>query len=175
MGSLPALLSGVLIANALNHGFLVANPARGLAYLGALVAVRVICVRDLPPVPLVRPGRRGVRNDLVTTVAAGALASDLEFDASGGRSVSRCVEQVEVVRNLLAALSRSLRQLVMPVVAAVIGLAVLSPIVAAAVAPLVLMSMALYSGWSDGSRPASELRPSPTSNWRSRPPRCSLA
>ncbi len=145
VGSLPALLSGLLVAAALNHGFLIGRPTVGLACLGALVplfglAAFATC-RLYPWCALVV---EGARNNLVTTVAVGALGPEMTLSASGGRSVARGVEQVEVVRNLLAALSRSLRQLVMPIVAAVIGLAVLSPIVAAAVAPLVLLSIALY-------------------------------
>ncbi len=145
VGSLPALFSGLLIAAALNHGFLTGHTAAGLAYLAALIPLfGLSAFATIRLYPWCADVVEGVRNNLVTTVAAGALTSDLDFNASGGRSVSRCVEQVEVVRNLLAALARSLRQLALPVVAAVVGLAVLSPIVAAAVAPLVLMAMALY-------------------------------
>jgi ATP-binding cassette, subfamily C, bacterial len=86
-----------------------------------------------------------VRNHLVTTVATGAIVGGAEFSASGGRNVARAVEQVDVVRNLLAALARSLRQLVMPIAAAVVGLAVLSPILAAVVAPPVLLALVLYT------------------------------
>ena len=145
VGSLPALLSGLLIAAALNHGFLIGHTTAGLAYLAALVPLfGLSAFATIRLYPWCADVVEGVRNNLVTTVAAGALTSDLGFSASGGRSVSRCVEQVEVVRNLLAALARSLRQLALPVVAAVIGLAVLSPILAAAVAPLVLLAIALY-------------------------------
>jgi ATP-binding cassette, subfamily C, bacterial len=146
LGSLPALLSGLLIAAALDHGFLVGDPVAGLVCLGALVPLfGISAFATCRLFPWCADVVEGVRNNLVATVAAGALSSATEFSASGGRNVSRCVEQVEVVRNLLAALSRSLRQLVMPIVAAVFGLAVLSPILAAAVAPLVLMSMVLYA------------------------------
>jgi ABC-type multidrug transport system fused ATPase/permease subunit len=146
LGSLPALLSGLLIAAALNHGFLVGKPGVGLACLGALVPLfGIAAFATCRLFPWCADVVEGVRNSLVTTVATGALASGSDFSSSGGRNVSRCVEQVEVVRNLLGALSRSLRQLLMPIVAAVIGLAVLSPVLAAAVAPLVLMSMVLYA------------------------------
>ena len=145
VGSLPALVSGLLIAEALNEGFLVARPTVGFAYLGVLVLLfGISAFATCRLYPWCAQVVEGTRNDLVTTVATKALTSNLDFNASGGRSVSRGVEQVETVRNLLGALSRSLRQLVMPIVAAVIGLAVLSPIVAAVVAPLVLLSMALY-------------------------------
>jgi ABC-type multidrug transport system fused ATPase/permease subunit len=145
LGSLPALLSGVLIADALNHGFLIGNPAVGFACLGILVLLfGLSAFATCRLYPWCAEVVEGVRNDLVTTVAATAVTSELDFSASGGRSVSRGVEQVEMVRNLLGALSRSLRQLVMPLVGAVIGLALLSPILAAVVAPLVLMSLALY-------------------------------
>jgi ABC-type multidrug transport system fused ATPase/permease subunit len=146
LGSLPALLSGLLIAAALNHGFLVGKPGVGLACLGALLPLFAIAAfATCRLFPWCADVVEGARNSLVTTVAAGALASGTDFNSTGGRHVSRCVEQVEVVRNLLGALSRSLRQLLMPIVAAVIGLAVLSPLLAAAVAPLVLMSMVLYA------------------------------
>ena len=145
VGSLPALLSGLLIAAALNHGFLVGDTTVGLACLGALIPLfGLSAFATCRLFPWCAEVVEGVRDNLVTTVAAGAIASSTEFVASGGRHVARCVEQVEVVRNLLAALSRSLRQMVMPIVAALIGLAVLSPILAAVVAPPVLLSMALY-------------------------------
>ena len=145
LGSLPALLSGLLIATALNDGFLVGDPAVGLACLGALVPLfGLSAFATCRLFPWCADVVEGVRNHLVTTVVTGAVSSSTEFSASGGRNVSRCVEQVEVVRNLLAAFARSLRQLVMPIVAAIIGLAVLSPILAAVVAPPVLLSMAFY-------------------------------
>ena len=145
VGSLPALLSGLLIAAALNHGFLVGDTTVGLACLGALIPLfGLSAFATCRLFPWCAEVVEGVRDNLVTTVATGAIASSTEFVASGGRNVARCVEQVEVVRNLLAALSRSLRQMVMPIVAALIGLAVLSPILAAVVAPPVLLSMALY-------------------------------
>ena len=145
VASLPALLSGLLIAAALNHGFLVGDTTVGLACLGALIPLfGLSAFATCRLFPWCAEVVEGVRDNLVTTVATGAITSSTEFSASGGRNVARCVEQVEVVRNLLAALSRSLRQLVMPIVAALIGLAVLSPILAAVVAPPVLLSMALY-------------------------------
>ena len=145
IGSLPALLSGLLIAAALNHGFLVGNAAVGLAYLGSLVPLfAVSAFATCRLFPWCAQVVEGTRNHLVTTVVAGALGPETAFNASGGRSVARGVEQVEIVRNLLGALCRSLRQLVMPVVAAIIGLAVLSPVIAGLVAPLVLVAMALY-------------------------------
>jgi ABC-type multidrug transport system fused ATPase/permease subunit len=145
VGSLPALLSGLLIAAALNHGFLVGDTTVGLACLGSLIPLfGLSAFATCRLFPWCADVVEGVRDNLVTTVATGAISSGTEFSASGGRNVARCVEQVEVVRNLLAALSRSLRQLFMPIVAAIIGLAVLSPILAAVVAPQVLLSMALY-------------------------------
>ncbi len=145
VGSLPALLSGLLIAAALNHGFLVGDTTVGLVCLGALIPLfGLSAFATCRLFPWCAEVVEGVRDNLVTTVATGAIATTTEFSASGGRNVARCVEQVEVVRNLLAALSRSLRQMVMPIVAALIGLAVLSPILAAVVAPPVLLSMALY-------------------------------
>jgi ABC-type multidrug transport system fused ATPase/permease subunit len=145
VASLPALLSGLLIAAALNHGFLVGDTTVGFVCLGALIPLfGLSAFATCHLFPWCAEVVEGVRDNLVTTVATGAITSGTEFSASGGRNVARCVEQVEVVRNLLAALSRSLRQLVMPIVAALIGLAVLSPILAAVVAPPVLLSMALY-------------------------------
>ena len=147
VGSLPALTSGLLIAAALNHGFLVGRPGVGFAYLGALIGLSGIAAfATCRLYPWCAQVVEEVRNHLVTTVTTGALTTNLEFNASGGRSVARGVEQVEMVRNLLGALARSLRQLIMPVLAAVVGLAILSPMVAAVVAPPVLLSMGLYLG-----------------------------
>jgi ABC-type multidrug transport system fused ATPase/permease subunit len=147
--SLPALASGVCVASALDQGFLAHRPLVGLSWLGLLGATMLVgavatraTFRWLPGI--VEP----LRNLLVTTVVAGALhraAHNPRGDDSA--AVARLSGQAETVRNLVAALLRTLRSTVMGMVLAVVGLFALAPIVAGITVPLVVASLVLFC-WS---------------------------
>ncbi|AEB45645.1 MULTISPECIES: ATP-binding cassette domain-containing protein [Micromonospora] len=139
--SLPALLSGLIVARAVDRGFLAGEFGTGLAWLAGLaVAVLVGAVatgrvyRSLGAV--VEP----YRDELAARVVDGALR---EATRAGGRpdsaAVARLTQQVEVVRDTFGGLLLVVRGFLFSAGAALLGLLALSPPLAAAVAaPLVL-------------------------------------
>ncbi len=143
--AVPALASGLLVAAALDRGFLAGRPAEGffwIGLLGAAMVFRALMTRTLTPWlgRLVEP----LRDDLVTAVAAGAVhrAAAGARDTAGA-GVARLTVQVETVRALVSALLRSARQLGVSLVMAFVGLAALSTPVAALTLPPVLLTLLL--------------------------------
>lgn len=139
---LPALLSGALVAAALDEGFLAGRNGVGfalLAVLGLAMLIRVAATYAMFPhlAAIVEP----LRDALVRRVVGGALDTALAGRRPGAveptAAVARLTEQVESCRNLTSSLLRTLRQLVVTVVAALVGLAVLAPVVL----PLVLLPL----------------------------------
>ncbi|WP_405577213.1 ATP-binding cassette domain-containing protein [Streptomyces sp. NBC_01190] len=137
--AMPALMCGWVTAAALDRGFLKGDTARGLAWLallGALYVVRALATRamfgDLARV--VEP----MRDALVTGVVRGALSRAVAAGRPiGTADVARLGGQVDAVRGVVAALLRQARPLAVTLLATVVGLAALSPVLAAmALAPL---------------------------------------
>ncbi|MEU7586813.1 ABC transporter ATP-binding protein [Micromonospora sp. NPDC049230] len=138
--SLPALLAGLLVARAVDEGFLAGRLLNGLAWLGALaVAVLVGAAatgrtyRSLGAV--VEP----FRDDVAAQVVRGALR---EATRAGGRpdsaAVTRLTHQMEIIRDTFAGLLMVTRGFLFSAGAALLGLLALAPVVAAlAAAPLV--------------------------------------
>ncbi|WP_098897113.1 ABC transporter ATP-binding protein [Streptomyces sp. st77] len=143
--AVPALASGLLVAAALDRGFLAGRPAEGFLWiglLGAAMVFRALMTRTLTPWlgRLVEP----LRDELVTAVAAGAVhrAAAGARDTAGA-GVARLTVQVETVRALVSALLRSARQLGVSLLMAFLGLAALSAPVAAVTLPPVLLTLLL--------------------------------
>ncbi|MET8042277.1 ABC transporter ATP-binding protein [Micromonospora sp. NPDC005215] len=138
--SLPALLAGLLVARAVDEGFLAGRLLHGLAWLAALaVAVLVGAAatgrtyRSLGAV--VEP----FRDEVAAQVVQGALR---EATRAGGRpdsaAVTRLTHQMEIVRDTFAGLLMVTRGFLFSAGAALLGLLALAPVVAAlAAAPLV--------------------------------------
>ncbi|MBQ1017060.1 ATP-binding cassette domain-containing protein [Micromonospora sp. D93] len=138
--SLPALLSGYLVASAVDEGFLAGRPVNGLVWLGGL-AVAVLLgaaatgrtYRSLGAV--VEP----FRDEVAAQVVRGALR---DATRAGGRpdsaAVTRLTHQMEIVRDTFAGLLMVTRGFLFSAGAALLGLLALAPVVAAlAAAPLV--------------------------------------
>ncbi|WP_406191426.1 ABC transporter ATP-binding protein/permease [Streptomyces griseus] len=143
--AVPALASGLLVAAALDRGFLAGRPAEGffwIGLLGAAMVFRALMTRTLTPWlgRIVEP----LRDDLVTAVASGAVqrAAAGARDTAGA-GVARLTVQVETVRSLVSALLRSARQLGVSLLMAFVGLAALSAPVAALTLPPVLLTLLL--------------------------------
>ncbi|MGC5028522.1 ATP-binding cassette domain-containing protein [Micromonospora sp. DT229] len=145
--SLPALLSGLLVARAVDQGFLAGRFTTGLAWLAGLaVAVLIGAVatgrvyRSLGAV--VEP----FRDELATRVVDGALR---EATRAGGRpdsaAVARLTQQVEVVRDTFGGLLLVVRGFLFTAGAALLGLLALSPPLAAAVAAPLLLGLAVFA------------------------------
>ncbi|WP_327025571.1 ABC transporter ATP-binding protein [Micromonospora sp. NBC_01739] len=145
--SLPALLSGLLVARAVDQGFLAGRFTTGLAWLAGLAAAVLIgavatgrVYRSLGAV--VEP----FRDELATRVVDGALR---EATRAGGRpdsaAVARLTQQVEVVRDTFGGLLLVVRGFLFTAGAALLGLLALSPPLAAAVAAPLLLGLAVFA------------------------------
>jgi ATP-binding cassette subfamily C protein len=145
--ALPAVLSGQVIARAVDRGFLAGRPTTGLAWLGLLAAAVVLgsigtrntyrCLADLAE-PL--------RDELVEHVVGGALRGAAAPGGSADRSaVARLTHQVEIVRDTFAGLVMTLRGFLFAAAGALLGLASLAPSVAVAVAVPMLLGLALFA------------------------------
>lgn len=145
MEAVPALSSGLLVAAALDRGFLAGRPAVGVLWLGLLgtaMVLRALMTRALTP----RLGRlvEPLRDELVTAVVSGAVhraVGGARGDA--GTGVAQLTVQVESVRSLVSALLRSARQLGVSLVMAFIGLAALSAPVAVIALPPAVVTLLL--------------------------------
>ncbi|MFI8199687.1 ABC transporter ATP-binding protein [Streptomyces sp. NPDC085942] len=143
--AVPALASGLLVAAALDRGFLAGRPAEGFFWIGLLgtaMVFRALMTRTLTPWlgRLVEP----LRDDLVTAVAAGAVhRAAAGARGAAGADVARLTVQVETVRALVSALLRSARQMGVSLLMAFVGLAALSAPVAAVTLPPVLLTLLL--------------------------------
>lgn len=146
--ALPALLSGALVARAVDEGFLAGQPGVGLGWLGLLAgAVLVGAVatgrtyRSLGAV--VEP----FRDDLAARVVRAALR---DATRAGGRADSaaaaRLTHQVELVRDTFAGLLMVTRGFLFAAGAALLGLVALDPVVAALVAAPLVAGLAVFLG-----------------------------
>jgi ATP-binding cassette subfamily C protein len=144
----PAMLSGLVVARALDHGFLSGRPWTGTAWLGLLLAAAVVGAAGA------RQAYRAVaglvepfRDDLVDRVVTSALRSaDRPGAAQPGQgAVARLTHQVETVRDSFAGLVLVSRGFVVTVLAALIGTASLAWPLLLLVAPPLLASLVLFA------------------------------
>ena len=129
--AVPAFLSGLLVARALDRGFLAGQPLVGFSWLAILALLWVIGALGTRQVfPWLAASVEPLRDSLITTVVTASLRRALRGEDVSGSSVSQATVQVETVRALLSSLLRTTRQMLTVSVAAVVGLAVLSPLLA---------------------------------------------
>lgn len=147
LGALPSLVSGRLVATAVDRGFVAGDYPVGLAWLGVLALSVVVGSAGVRRVPtrlggVVEP----VRDRLVSMVVGATL-----HRAVAGREppdtavVARLTGQVETVRDSTAGLLMGLQQVVFTVVAAGAGLFWLQPMVALLVVAPVLVALGLLA------------------------------
>ncbi|MEV4379719.1 ABC transporter ATP-binding protein [Streptosporangium sp. NPDC049644] len=143
----PALLSGLLIATAVDRGFLIGRPAAGLAWLallGLTMAVRAVATRQMFPhlAAVIEP----LRDDLVRAVVAATVTrASTGGEAPDGAAVTRLTQQVETLRNLMAGMLRNSRELGVSMVAALAGLLLLSPSAAVIIGGPVLVALISFA------------------------------
>ncbi|MGW9210139.1 ATP-binding cassette domain-containing protein [Embleya sp. NPDC055664] len=140
----PALLSGALLAAALDRGFLVGRLGVGFVLLGVLalaMLIRAAATYAMFPhlADVVEPFRDTLVRRVVTSAVLDATSGRPDAGRGADAAVARLTEQVESCRNLTASLLRTLRQLGVTIVAALLGLALLAPVLL----PLVLIPLAL--------------------------------
>ncbi|MFY1622828.1 ATP-binding cassette domain-containing protein [Micromonospora sp. WMMD735] len=142
---LPAALSGLFTARAVDSGFLAGRPGVGLAWLALLgLAVLVGAAGTNRSYALLGAVVEPFRDDLLRRVVRGAVAG-----AAGGRAddaaVARLTHQVELVRDTYAGLLMVVRGFLFALGAAVLGLFSLAAPVALLVAVPVLAGLGLFA------------------------------
>ncbi|MEG3633463.1 ABC transporter ATP-binding protein [Micromonospora palythoicola] len=145
--SLPALLAGLLVARAVDQGFLAGRFTTGLAWLGGL-AVAVLLgaaatgrvYRSLGDV--VEP----FRDELARLVVHGALHDATRAGAHPDSApVARLTHHVEIVRDTFGGLVMVVRGFLFTAGAALLGLLALDPTVAALVAAPLLVGLVVFA------------------------------
>ncbi len=146
VAAVPGVVSGRLVALAVDRGFLGAGVAAGLAWLGVWAAAVVVGSYGARRVP-VRLGAivEPFRDELVTRVVRGTLAQAVAGGrGTDGGTVARLAKQVEGVRDSAAGVLLGVQQVGFGVAAAVVGLFWLAPVAAAIVlTPVVLAAVVL--------------------------------
>lgn len=147
---LPALGTGLLLAKALDGGFLAGEPLRGMQWLAVLLGVQLVAAvanRALIPhlANLVEPVRDHLVRHVVTATLQRAVTDTIDSGHGDAAAVTRLTGQVEGVRHLLASLLRSARQILISLVAGFVGLALLAPVLLVVMAPPVLLMLALFA------------------------------
>lgn len=142
--ALPAAVSGLAVARAVDDGFLVGRPLVGLAWLGTFVLAGVVGAVGSRQVyrrvgELVEP----FRDDLVGRVVGGALRHTVAGSADDG-AVARLTRQIELVRDAFAGLIVLVSRFVLTVAGVVVGLTSTEPLVLLLVLPPFLLGVGLY-------------------------------
>lgn len=144
--AVPVAVSGLMIARALDEGFLVSRVDLGLLWLAFLAQVWLAgaaLTRALfaPLTRIVEP----LRDQLVAAVVMAGLDQALREEGSvPGASVLQATDEAELVRRLVASILRNIHVTASAAVGGLIGLAVLDPVVALLVLPCVGASGAVY-------------------------------
>ena len=142
----PSLLSGVLLSAATDR-FVAHRGAAGLTLLALLLPVAAVGATATSRLfPWLAAVVEPVRDALLTAVVRGAVHTATQSPARADTAVvARLTAQVQAVRNILFGLLRTVRQMVFGFVAALLGLALLAPLVALATLGLVLAAAALFA------------------------------
>jgi ATP-binding cassette subfamily C protein len=143
----PTALSGLIIRRALDDGFLVQRPLRGLFWLAVFAQVTLAAGaanRALFPLlaRIAEPFRDHLISGIVTTGLRRATADDVA--GTVGASVLQATEEAEMARSLVASILRNIHNTISVAAGAVAGLAVLDPAAALIVAACLLAAAALY-------------------------------
>ncbi|RJQ76373.1 ABC transporter ATP-binding protein [Pseudonocardiaceae bacterium YIM PH 21723] len=142
----PALLSGWLLAQAVDRGFAAGAAWLGAAWLGGFTLTMIIGAYGSRAVwrllgDIIEP----LRDDLVTAVARGLLF-DREAPPDGTAVVARITRHVEIIRDVTGGLLVFGRSFLVATIGAVVGLAGLSPALAL-ITGLPLVFTLLLFGW----------------------------
>jgi ABC-type multidrug transport system fused ATPase/permease subunit len=144
--SAPAILSGLLVARAIDRGFLAGDTTTGFAWLGlfaASVVVGGVATRHtwLRLAAVVEP----FRDQLVTrTVSAALHRSTAPGAGAETAGVARLTQQVEIAREAYASALLVVQAFLVSMVGAVVGLTALAPVLLLFVVPPVALALALF-------------------------------
>ncbi|MGW3117810.1 ATP-binding cassette domain-containing protein [Streptomyces sp. NPDC001107] len=144
--AVPALLSGWLVARALDDGFLAGRGAQGLGWLGLLACTVLLGAwgtrqATLQLADVVEP----FRDDLVTLVTTGTLQRSARLTGPADTSgVARLTEQVEIARESYGAIVMFVQTFSVTAVSVLLGLVVLDPALLLFVLPPLAAGLALF-------------------------------
>ncbi|MGI5380569.1 ATP-binding cassette domain-containing protein [Streptomyces sp. CA-251387] len=144
--ALPALVTGFVVARALDDGFLAQRPVAGAAWL-AVLGVALVCKAAAaravfaPLCDVVEPLRDGLTRRLVTATVRRAVAAPRTFDAS---AVAQLTGHIDTVRALTSALLRSVLRMALTVVGALAGALTVAPVVGLIVGPTLLIAVLAF-------------------------------
>ncbi|MEU6717423.1 ABC transporter ATP-binding protein [Nonomuraea sp. NPDC046802] len=142
--AVPAMASGLLVAKAIDEGFLRGDVLTGLSGLAALLlayAVGAVASRFTFPVvgAIVEP----LRDDLLHGVVSGVVHGS--GDMADGSAIARATQQVESVRKAVATLLNGMRRFLFTLAAATFGLTALAPEIVWLTMPPVLVAGLLFA------------------------------
>ena len=142
--AVPAAVSGLAVARAVDTGFLADRPVVGLAWLGGLVLASGAGAAGSRQVyrrlgDLVEP----FRDDLVRRVVGGALRHGVAGRPDDG-AVARLTRQVEIVRDSYAGLVVALRGFAVTVLGVVAGLLSIAPVAVLLMLPPFLLGCGTF-------------------------------
>jgi ABC-type multidrug transport system fused ATPase/permease subunit len=144
--AIPVFLSGRLIAQAIDDGFLAGRTGRGFAWLGLLgvsACVGAWATRQtfLRLAWIVEP----FRDELARLTVTGALRHSTEAGAAGDTAgVARLTQQVEIVRDAFAAILLVGQNFVVVTLGALLGLLTLMPEIVGLVLPPLIVGIAIF-------------------------------
>lgn len=144
--ALPTLLSGLLIARAIDEGFLTGRLVTGFGWLGLLtISVIVGAWGTRQTLKRLAEVVEPFRDELVIGVVTGALRrSALQGARPASADVARLTQQVEIVREAYAAVLVVVQQFIVVTVGALIGLITLAPSVLVLVLPPLAVALGLF-------------------------------
>ncbi|MGH3930320.1 MAG: hypothetical protein ACRDTF_10130 [Pseudonocardiaceae bacterium] len=142
--ALPAAVSGLAIAHAVDSGFLAGRPSVGLAWLAGMMLAAGVGAAGTRKVfqylgDLVEP----FRDDLVRRVVGGSLRSSIAGHPDDG-ALARLTRQVEIVRDTYAGLIVVIRSFVITVIGVVVGLLSIAPMVVLLILPPFLLGVGAF-------------------------------
>jgi ATP-binding cassette subfamily C protein len=144
--TVPVLLSGRLVARAVDQGFLAGRPAEGFAWLGVLAAAAPVGAWGARHVALglgevVEP----LRDELVALVTAGTLRRSARLAEPGDTAAAaRLTEHVEIAREAYGAVVLFVQTFAVTAAGVLLGLAGLAPVLLALVLPPLLAGLGLF-------------------------------
>ncbi|WP_416904223.1 hypothetical protein [Micromonospora echinospora] len=144
--SVPALLSGLLVARAVDQGFLAGRFGTGLVWLGVLAMAMLVGAAATGGVyralgAVVEPFRDELADRVVRSTLRAATTGGTGSESA---AVTRLTQQVEVVRDAFGGLLMVVRGFLFAAVSALIGLVALAPLVAALVAVPLLAGLVVF-------------------------------
>lgn len=150
--AVPAALSGYLVAQAVDDGFLAGRAGPGFGWLAALgVAVLIGAFATRQTYVLLAGVVEPFRDDLAGIAVAGTVRSFARRSAPPDRSgVARLTHQVDVVRDTSASLIMTAQGFVVVTAGALVGLATLDPAALVLVVPPLLLGLAVFAGTLPG-------------------------